>query len=187
MPNRHLAFALMALVGLSLTLPLSAQPKQSVLPNSLTAAIKTVASAAVIVEPQDVDAAACQPVGESPGLLRADFNGDGRDDYAVLLKMKETGKEKRWDGRTLREARFSFVLFLDDGSGGYRPRVIRQYTDFMPTAVVLDLQPAGNVRHRETRKNVHIPNAGVMLSFCEKSAKTYYLVDDKVRSVPIAD
>jgi hypothetical protein len=156
-------------------------------PASLAAAIKKIAPAAVIVDAQDVDATACQPVGESPGILRADFNGDRRDDYAALLKTGETGKEKNWDGKTLREAHFSFVLFIDDGSGGFRPRTIRRYTDFIPTAVVLDLQPAGNVRHRETRKSIYISNPGVTLSFCEKSAKTYYLVNDKIRSVPIAD
>lgn len=187
MLNRRLAFALAGLIGLPMSAFTGAQPKQSTLPEGLTAAIKKVAPGAVIVGAQEVDVTACQPVGDSPGLLRADFNGDGRDDYAALLKTGETGKETTWEGRKLREARFSFVLFLDNGSGGYQPRVVHRYTDFIPTAVVLDLQPAGNVRHRETHKNVRIPNPGVMLSFCEKSATTYFLVGDKIRSIPISD
>lgn len=187
MENRHLTFLLVTLAGLLASPPVSAQSTQSAPPESLAAAIKKIAPAAVIVDAQDVDATACKPVGESPGIMRADFNGDRRDDYAVLLKTRETGKEKNWHGKTLREAHFSFVLFIDDGNGGYGQRTIRRYSDFIPTAVVLDLQPAGHVRHRETRKSVHIPHPGVTLSFCEKSAKTYYLIDDKIRSVPIAD
>jgi hypothetical protein len=154
---------------------------------SLGAAIERVAVGATIVQAKDVDPISCQPVGESPGLLRADFNGDGRDDYAVLLKTGDTGKERTWEGKTLRETRFAFAFFLDNGSGGYEPRVVRRYVDFIPTAAVLDLQPAGEVRHRETHKNVRLKNPGVTLSFCEKSAATYFLHANKIRSVPIAD
>jgi hypothetical protein len=119
--------------------------------------------------------------------VKGDFNGDGRDDYAALLKTKETGKETTWEGRKLREARFAFVLFLDDGNGGYTPRVVRRYVDFVPTSVVLDLQPAGRVRNRETRQNVGLSNPGVTLSFCEKSATTYFISDGKIRSISVAD
>lgn len=185
MLNRRSVFAFITLIALINPVSLGAQQKPAI-PDALAAAMKKAAPGASVVAPRDVDETACAPVGQAPGFLHADFDGDGREDYAALLK-KETGKEKTWEGRTLREARFSFVLFIDDGSGGYKPRVIRRYVDFIPTAVVLDLQPAGNVRHRETRKNVKLPNPGVMLSFCEKSATTYYIVDGKIRSVPIAD
>jgi len=186
MLNHRFVFAFVASFALMNPVVLCAQQKGPEIPETLAAAIKKVAPSASLVTPRDVDETACAPVGQAPGLLHADFDGDGRADYAALLK-KETGKEKTWEGRTLREARFSFVLFLDDGSGGYKPRVVRRYPDFLPTAAVLDLQSAGTVRHRETRKNVKLPNPGVMLSFCEKSATAYYIVDGKIRSVPIAD
>jgi len=186
MLNRRLLFAFLGSVVLLHTPLVSAQQKESVIPEALSAAMKKIAPGASLVTASDVDQTACAPVGQSPGLVRADFDGDGRDDYAALLK-KETGKEKTWEGRALREARFAFVLFMDDGGGAYKPRVVRRYADFVPTAVVLDLQPAGDVRHRETRKNVKLSNPGVMLSFCEKSATTYFIVDGKIRSVPIAD
>ncbi|MGE0278705.1 MAG: hypothetical protein AB7R40_25180 [Nitrospiraceae bacterium] len=174
----------MALVTLFGCAPLSAQQPTT---EGLQTAIEKVAVGASIVQAKDVDPVACQPVGENPGFLRADFNGDGRDDYAVLLKTGDTGKERIWEGKTLRETRFTFVFFLDDGAGGYKPRVVRRYVDFIPTAVVLDLQPAGDVRHRETGKHVRLKNPGITLSFCEKSATTYFLLGGKVRSIPIAD
>jgi len=186
MLNFRLVFAFVTTIAVLKPVLLSAQQKEPVIPAALSAAIEKVAPSASLVTAREVDATACAPVGKAPGLVRADFDGDGRDDYAALLK-KQTGKEKLWEGRTLHEARFSFVLFMRDESGEYKPRVVRRYADFIPTAVVLDLQPAGNVRHRETRKNVKLPNPGVMLSFCEKSATTYFIVAGKIRSVPISD
>lgn len=187
MLNPHFAFALVVLTGLLTSTYTAAQQKEFAVPENLTAAIKQIAPSAVIIKAQEVDATACHPVGEYPGLVRADLNGDGREDFAALLKTKETGKVTSWEGKTLRETRFLFVLFIDDGGGGYKPRVVRRYTDFVPTAVVIDLQPPGKVRHRETHKDIQMPNAGVTLSFCEKSAMTYYMSGDKIRSVPIAD
>jgi len=183
----RIAHVLISLVGILMPLALFAQSKEASVPENLAGAIYKVAPGSAIVSAKEVDATACQPVGDSPGLVRADFNGDGRQDYAVLLKTRVSKEETVWQGKSLREARFLFVWFLDDGSGGYKPRIIRRYTDFVPTAVVIDLQPAGKIRHRETHKDIQVPNPAVMLSFCEKSATTYYLLDDKFRSIPIAD
>lgn len=187
MPSHRVVFAVTVLIALLTPAYLGAQQKESTIPETLSAAIQKAAPGAVLVSAHEVNATACAPVGQAPGLVRADFNGDGRDDYAALLKTKETGKQTNWEGKKLREAHFSFVLFLDDGNGGYKPRVVRRYTDFVPTTVVLDLQPAGNVRHRETHKAAKLANPGVTLSFCEKSATTYFMAAGKVRSIPIAD
>ena len=185
--NSRIACVLVALVGILIPCVPHAQSKEAPVPENLAGAISKVTPGSTIVNAKEVDATACQPVGDSPGLVHADFNGDGRQDYAVLLKTSVSKKETVWQGKSLREARFSFVLFLDDGTGGYRARVVRRYADFVPTAVVIDPQPAGKVRHRETHKHIRVPNPAVMLSFCEKSATTYYLVGDKIRSIPIAD
>jgi hypothetical protein len=157
------------------------------IPDSLSAAIQHLAPGAELVGPREVDATSCAPVGRSPGLVRADFNGDMHDDYALLLKTKDTGKVTIWEGKELREAEFSFALFLADRVGGYRAKVVLRYTNYLPAAVVLDLQPAGTVQDRETHQVVTLRNPGVTLSFCEKSATTYYLVGEEIRSIPISD
>lgn len=183
----RIANLLMCLVGIVIPVVIFAQSMVEPIPESLAGAIRKLYPSATIVSAKEVDATSCQPVGNSPGLIRADFNGDGQQDYAVLLKIRVNKKETIWEGKSLREARFAFVIFLDDGAGGFRPRVIRRYDDFVPTAVVIDLQPAGKIRHRETHKDVQVPMPAVVLSFCEKSATAYYLVDDKFRLIPIAD
>ena len=176
-----------ALIALLLPVDLRAQQSDPPIPELLAAAIRKVAANAVLVAPEEVDTKACAPAGPTPSLVRGDFDGDGREDYAALLKLKETGKEAIWAGHKLKEAKFSFVLFISDVNGGYKPRVVRSYTDFVPTAVVLDLQAPGAIRNRETRKYTNLSNPGVTLSFCEKSATTYFIKAGAIKSIPVAD
>lgn len=185
--NWRIACMLIALVGILVPFMPYAQSKELPVPKSLDSAIRKLAPSAKVVAAKDVDTTSCQPVGDSPGMVRADFNGDGRQDYAVLLKTRVSKEVTVSQSNSLREARFSFVLFLDNGRGGYQPIVVRRYEDFVPTIVVINLEPAGIIQHRETHKEVRVPNPAVMLSFCEKSATIYYLVNGKVRSIPISD
>lgn len=185
--NARIACVLVVLVGVLIPSVLFAQSKDAPVPESLAGAINKASPDATIVDAKEVDATSCRPVGDSPGLVRADFNGDGRQDYAVLLKTKVSNEETIWQGKTLREAWFALMLFLDDGHGGFRARILHRYADFVPTAVVINLQPAGTVRNRETHQTVRVPHAAVTLTFCEKSATTYYLAGNKIQSIPIAD
>jgi hypothetical protein len=180
--------SLAALFSASALLWLSASlgSEQAPLPNSLSEAIEHFAPGARVVSTKDVDGISCAPVRETPGVVRADFNGDGHEDYALLL-TKETGKETPWQGSMLKEARFSFAFFMRSADGKYQPRVVLRDVGFIPATIVLSLQPAGKVRHRETHKNIELKYPGVMLSFCEKSATTYYFAERKIRSIPIAD
>jgi hypothetical protein len=157
------------------------------LPEALASAISNISTNSSVVGAEDVDPSACRPVGEKPGLVQADFNGDGRDDYAVLLKTKETDKKTTWQGTELREAEFAFAFLLDDASGGYKQMIVRRYSDFVPTGVVLDLQAPGDVHDRETHKDIQIFNPSVILSFCEKSATAYFVTGGEIHSIPIAD
>jgi hypothetical protein len=184
--NARIACVLSAIVG-SLIYPLYTQVNGASLPETLAAAIKKTSPGATIVSVKEVDSTSCQSVGDSPGLVRADLNGDGRQDYAVLLKTKVSKEETIWEGKTLHEAQFALMLFLADRDGGFRARTLHRYADFVPTAVVINLQPPGVVRNRETHRTVRVQHPGVTLIYCEKSATTYYLADDKVHSIPIAD
>src|SRR5687768_11777275 len=76
--------------------------------DDLSAAVARSYPSAAIVRQQDVDAVACAPLGDSPGLVRADLNNDGRHDYGVLLRLKFTGKERVWQGKPFKEAEFAF-------------------------------------------------------------------------------
>jgi hypothetical protein len=156
-------------------------------PAELRRALERFHAGATIVASEDMDGTACAPLGESPGLVAADLNGDGRQDYGVLLRLKYTGKETRWQGTLLREAQFSFVIFIGQGDGEFRTRVVRRYTDDIPTSVTIGLREPGVIRHRITGKDIRLARPGIMMSFCEKSATIYYLDGDKLRSIPFSD
>jgi hypothetical protein len=112
-----------------------------------------------------------------------DLNGDSAEDFAVLLKLERDGSATRHDSQWP----ILLVFFLNDGNGGYAARSVRSVSASYPFGVTLTLQPAGVVRNRSTGANVTLANPGVMLSFCEKSAATYYLDGNRIRGVPIAD
>lgn len=156
-------------------------------PADLASAIERFQSGAAVVRTEDLDASACAPLRENPGIVTADLNGDGRQDSGVLLRLRYTGKETTWQGKVLREAQFAFVMFLDQGRGEFKSRVVHRYTDDVPSSVTIDLEPPGIVRHRGTGKEVRLPHPGIMMSFCEKSATIYYLVGNRLRSIPVSD
>src|SRR5262245_8585970 len=57
--------------------------------SELRAAIDAFAPGSAILSAAEVDPVGCNPLGQSPGLVRADLNGDGQNDYAALLKLPE--------------------------------------------------------------------------------------------------
>jgi len=153
----------------------------------LSKAIAKLAPRGGLVRAADIDQASCGPVSENAGLLQADFNGDGRQDYASLLKPGETGKETKWQGVLLRESAFSFVFFIDDGNGGLKTVTAHRYSNFIPSTVIIDLQQSGDILNRQAGRNVSLPNPGERFSFCEKSAQVYFFLGDRLRSFPISD
>jgi hypothetical protein len=135
----------------------------------------------------DVDLSSCPSAGNAPGIVANDFAGNGRRDYAVLVKTKVAKEETIWQDKKLREASLALVLFVDDGDGKYTRRILKRFDDFVPVGAMVKVQPPGAVVDRESNKRVAIPHAAVTLILCEKSAMTYYLEEGKVKSVPTAD
>jgi hypothetical protein len=142
---------------------------------------------AAIVQRAEVDQIACAPIGERPGVVSADLNGDGLQDFGTLLRLNFTGKEGVWQGKPYKEAQFAFVVFVNQGGGRFRTHVAKRYTSDIPTAVSLDVHEPGIIRDRETGKNIQLLRRGITMSFCEKSAAIYYVDGNRVRSIQLAD
>ena len=96
-------------------------------------------------------------------LFRADFNGDGRREYAALLRI---GEPEGKPGEALRTTPLWAVVFLANRDGRYRPFILFKDGDAMfPTRPVLWVQAPERVltlRH---------PAVGSML--CESTAKVF--------------
>jgi hypothetical protein len=157
------------------------------LPRGIASAIDLFARGASIVREQEIDSMACNLVPKNPSFVHADFNGDGYEDYAVLLKIKETGRVVYWQGKKLREAKFALVLLLGNGKDGFKPKIASQFTSYIPTATTISILPSGKLHGLDSKKNIEMKNPGVALSFCEKSATAYYISHGQIRAISLVD
>ena len=155
-------------------------------PPALQRAIGKAYPNASVLQPSEVDAESCDPVPKTPGLVLADFNGDGRQDAAALLKVRIAPELLRFDDKEYRRADIVFAIFLNDGKGGYLVRQIDKFEHMVPFAfAVLELRKPGRVTGLEG--SVTLRNPGVMLGYCEKSAGLYYVQGTKVREFVLSD
>ena len=154
---------------------------------ALLAAIGRVSPNATILQANQVDAKSCAPVPKSPGLVRADFNGDGLEDAAALLKIRVAEEITVWEGKELREADFVFVIFLNDGKGGHIARTLDKFSDFIPAGVTISINPPGKIRPLGAKKDITLSNPSIVLTYCEKSAAAYVVTGTRVKEIPLSD
>jgi len=145
------------------------------MPAALSDAIKRVNAAARVVGAGEILEERCGAAQRREQLLRADFNGDGRQDYAVLLRI---GEPEGKPGEALKTVPLWGVVFLANRDGRYRPFILFKDTDAMfPSRRVLWVQAPGKVHHGAHPERVLTlkhPAVGSML--CESTAKVFYWV-----------
>ena len=145
------------------------------LPAGLAGAIKRLHPAARVVSADEILEERCGAGQRREQLFRADFNGDGRPDYAALVKIGEpAGKPEE----ALRTAPLWGVVFLANRDGRFRPYILFKDGDAMyPSRRVLWVQAPGRVHHGAHPERVLTlkhPAVGSML--CESTAKVFYWV-----------
>jgi hypothetical protein len=145
------------------------------LPPALADALKRRHPAAHVMGADEIVEERCGPDHRREQLFRADFNGDGRPDYAMLLRI---GEPEGKTGEALRTAPLWAVVFLANRDGRYRPFILIKDGDAMfPLRRVLWVQAPGRVHHGAHPERVLTlkrPAVGSML--CESTAKVYYWV-----------
>lgn len=164
-----------------------AQNAAGALPANAIDAVARAIPGAKIVGNEDIDAQSCGSLPKGPGFVAADFNGDKRVDFAVLLKVRETGKTTDWNGKKFKETEFAFAVFVDDGKGGFKKVYIQRFSDLTPISAYIDLTPAGIVPGIGSNPSLTLKNPGVSLASCEKSEAVYYLSGDRVRVHWVSD
>jgi len=139
----------------------------------LLAAIRKISPNAAILQPNEVDAKGCAPVPKSPALARADFNGDGLEDAAVLLKTFVSGEITIWQGQELRRA--------------YLARPLDKFPGHIPVGAFVDLKTSGKIRPLGAKRDIILSNPAVVLTYCEKSAAVYVVTGTRVKEIPLSD
>lgn len=175
---------------LVLTVSLSGQgysADQSKLTPAMTSAIQHISAGAAPLTEASIDAKNCGNIPPTPGFVVADFDGDGRKDFAVLLKTEKPGRMVEWEGRKVPLANYVFAILVDNGKGGFTAKLIERFEDNCPLAAFLEPQAPGAIRDRDTGKEVTIQNPSVTLLFCDKSAAVYHFVGKRIHTVQLGD
>lgn len=145
------------------------------MPPALAAALKHLHPAAHILGADEILEERCGAGHRRGQLFRADFNGDGRQDYAMLVRI---GEPEGRPGESLRAAALWGVVFLANRDGRYRPFILFKDDDTMfPSRRVLWVQAPGRVHHGAHPERVLTlkhPAVGSML--CGSTAKVFYWV-----------
>jgi len=169
-----------------------ASPQQSITlaDSRVTAAIHAAFPGATVVAPADINSSDCGSSSASPGFVAGDFDGGGRTDFAVLLKLGETGKVVTWGGKRLNETRYVFAIFLATPDEAYVATHVRPFVDLWPLSALISLRRAGTLEgpgdpgHAPTMRLRH---AGVEFFNCGKSSLVYYLSNNRVREFWTSD
>ena len=135
------------------------------------------------IVPKYLDTASCGPQKYHPGWVKADFNGDGRLDHAVLLVIENKegiGMGKRYD--------LDLVVLWQDKPGVYRTELVEKLVEnsgavpsttikeLMTTSIYIQKQPEGVVQESAAvgDRKVNLISPGILLVSCEQWARVYY-------------
>jgi hypothetical protein len=166
-------------IGTVLLIPWSATAADLAKP--ILDSIRKASPTGTVLQPSEMNVEGCFESLPSPGLVRGDFNGDSREDVAVLLKTRVTDDVKTLGGREFRRADFMLVILLNDGHGGYHVRIADKFSNYVPINGYISIRPPGKVRPSLEEKDIVIRNPTVALNFCERSETIYTVTGTRVR------
>lgn len=149
------------------------QPGIADLPGALREAITRLHPAAAVLGADEILVERCGAERRRDQVVRADFDGDGRADYAVLLRI---GEPKAVGGEALKSASVWAVVFLARRDGLFRPFILFKSEEVMiPSRRVIALQPSGRVRHGAHPERVlTLGRPAIASILCEGTEKVYY-------------
>lgn len=123
------------------------------------------------------------PLVSNPGLVEADFNGDKKTDYAVLLQLgKPFDTVSILDGKQFKDekAKVTLVVFMAEGNKKFKTITLVKDDDieaYYPLNLYIEIQPSDTVRESEALeggKKIYLDAPGILLVYCERSAVVIY-------------
>jgi len=176
-PKSDLRLALGVLLSLGVATHADGAEPPSVadLPPALREAVTSLHPAAAVLRADEILVERCGAEHRRDQVVRADFNGDGRADYALLLRI---GEPKAVAGEALESASVWAVVFLARRDGRYRPFILSKSDEVMiPSRQVIALRPSRRVHsggHPE--RSLTLTQPAIASILCEGTEKIYYWV-----------
>jgi len=159
-----------------------AQQMGAKLDRDLQAVIEKEYPGAIV--PTNYDVEPCPVPKHHPAWIKADFNGDGRPDHAVLMLIENKegiGMGRRYDS--------ILMVFLQENPGVYRSIPVYKLAEsvgegpdpgnkksLMLTGTYIENQPAGTIKGlgKEGNRTVKLINPGILVVLCEKWNYLWY-------------
>lgn len=150
-------------------------PSAADLPRALREAITSLHPAAAVLGADEILVERCGAEHRRDQVVRADFNGDGRADYALLLRI---GEPTAVAGEALKSVSVWAVVFLARRDGLYRSFILSKSDEvMMPSRRVIALRPPGRVPSRGRPERVlTLKQPAIASILCEGTEKIYYWV-----------
>lgn len=157
----------------------------NMVPPKLSDSLARLMPGARIAQAEDLDAESCMQPQPSACIVRADINGDGLDDYGMVViigkpiyrKAKARGAERH------RFADIS-ILVYKGRADGFTLLLRKDYRNARaiayPLSLQLAIQPSGRMREAESAESVRvveIKHPGILMNWCEQAAIVYYWQD----------
>jgi hypothetical protein len=98
----------------------------------------------------------------SPGLFSADFNGDGRSDYAALLSFPQKKSVGEW-----------LVILIGKPGGGFQLRLLEKYDGFHED-VYITMQPPSEIKPSNSTRKVKLTMPGITRIHPERPLTLFY-------------
>jgi len=144
------------------------------IPQQLQAAIKVVHRNARVITRSDVDWTSCGSP-EADQIITADMNGDGRLDYAALLRLptKTTAQGERENGTA---GAVWLVVFVGRPDGSYKPIVLDRHGDRSAGLVdiTIALRLPGVVKEIRSGRKITLTLPGIERLWCERSGTVFF-------------
>lgn len=127
-----------------------------------------------VLQASDLRDAACRAeLGAHPGWAAADFNGDGRLDYGVLLIDRKPSRIVRFDGQDYPVYAASVLALLARAGGGYDEQPLYEFSDALPTIRGLLLQAPQRIRDLETERSRTLTRPALSFHSCAQFIVVY--------------
>lgn len=151
-------------------------------PPDMSAAIETKFKNMKVMGAGDIDKNECDTVKGANGVLRGDLNGDGTDDFTMLFRSKESHRKENGD-----LYHYKLVVFVSGRDKKYQTKVLTDYEDFFPPIIFINIHTPGKIKEFGTGKTTVVKHPAVDLTYCGKSAVTYFWKDQKFSEIWTSD
>jgi hypothetical protein len=112
-----------------------------------------------------------------PGYINADFDGNGKEDYAVLLLCNDKKKQS-----------IRFVVFMANKNNSYSYIKIENWSDELSLKnLYLESTKPGKIKDSESGRTITTKNACFSLNLFEAASQVYYWKNGKFHYVQISD